>query len=173
MSGHLANEIIFRQLIHANLAHIHTMRACGICHVWDTAARIDIIRSSVWHVIMSAHLLFRSSFLQVSLEITGRQLRSRAPGARIRRRRRHDSSSSARYWDTHTHTHSSGTKSRWMMLQTGKRHAFRWMDGTGYARLISHWHAFRCTARDSIWYLWLWPAGARTQENIAVIWWKV
>lgn len=68
--------------------------------VSDASARIDIIRSSVWHVIMSAYLLFRSSFLQVSLVITGRQLRSRAPGARIRGRCRHDSSSSARYWHT-------------------------------------------------------------------------
>ncbi len=85
---------------------ISTQCARAVYAIWDTAARIDIIRSSVWHVIMSAHLLFRSSFLQVSLEITGRQLRSRAPGARIRRRRRHDSRSSARYWDTHTHTHT-------------------------------------------------------------------
>lgn len=41
---------------------------------------------------------------------------------------------------THTHTtHSSGTKSRWMMLLPGKRHAFfGWeMDGTWYAWLIS------------------------------------
>lgn len=151
LSGHLANEIS-RQQIHANLAHIHTIRACGICHcVSDAAARVNIIRSSVWHVITSAYLLFRSSFLQVSLVIAGRQLRSRAPGAGVRGRRRHDSSSSARYW----HTHSSGTKSCWMMLLPGKRHAFSgWeMDGIQpHTRVTT-----------------LWPAG----RNLSFFWWKV
>lgn len=64
------------------------------------------------HGSMAAYLLLRSSFLQVSLIITGRQLRFRVPGARTRGRRCHVSSSarcSLTFTLIHTHTaHTEG-----------------------------------------------------------------
>lgn len=138
--------------------------------------------------MMTAHLLFRSSFLQESLVIAGRQLRFRAPGARVRGRSRHDSSSSARYWHTHTHTYARHTHT-----EEGQR-AAGWCYCLGNdtpslgERWMAHWicvinlvtdthsgaqhtHTHRPERVNMASGITLWPAGTRRLDY--PILWKV
>lgn len=141
--------------------------------------RVMIWSNSVWHVMMTAHLLFRSSFLQESLVIAGRQLRFRAPGARVRGRSRHDSSSSARYWHTHTLKRDKEPLDDVTAWETTR---LLWVrDGwhTGYAWLISsltriqglNTHTHRPERVNMASGITLWPAGTRRLDY--PILWKV